>query len=138
MRSHLELEPRLFSLRRYRFCLYQVGRNLTLIRYITSSELKCTCCQSTTKGFNYRHLWWLFFFKILLLIVKCKQLLAYVRIRIGYSVIAIDRPGYGAAGEKGLSFYSQLPVFQKATLSAYKKYGGELPGFSWLDILLES
>ncbi|SER82248.1 alpha/beta hydrolase [Psychrobacillus sp. OK032] len=47
---------------------------------------------------------------------------------MGYSVIAIDRPGYRAVGEKGLAFDTQLPILQKVISRAYEKYGEDSAG----------
>jgi len=48
--------------------------------------------------------------------------------RLGYAVLAIDRPGYGAAADRPLDFDSQAKVLAAAIREAAVRYGGGRAG----------
>lgn len=48
---------------------------------------------------------------------------------MGYSVVSIDRPGYGIAVDRPNSFDGQIPAIQMAINEAFEKYGLESAGY---------
>lgn len=48
---------------------------------------------------------------------------------LGYSVLAIDRPGYGAARDRPLSFDEQASALRRAASQARQTYAANLPVF---------